>query len=83
MNVNSFQIKEWAITIVAATLALYASTENCCFLVVGFAPTILFWFLDANYLTQERRYRGLYNDLAEITKERLISQFSDQTERAG
>jgi len=68
MNTNSFQIKGWAITIVAATLALYASTKNECFILVGVFPSLIFWFLDAYYLTQERKFRGLYNDVAGVSK---------------
>ena len=68
MNTNSFQIKGWAITIVAATLALYASTKNECFILVGVFPSIIFWFLDAYYLTQERKFRGLYNDVAGVSE---------------
>ena len=67
MNINSFQIKGWAITIVAATLALYASTKDEYFVLVGVIPSFIFWFLDANYLTQERRFRLLYTDVAGIT----------------
>ena len=68
MNTNSFQIKGWAVTIVSATLALYASTKNDCFVLVGVFPAFIFWFLDAYYLTQERKFRGLYNDVAGISK---------------
>lgn len=67
MNTNSFQIKTWTITIVSATLAIYASTKNEYFILIGILPTFIFWFLDANYLTQERRYRLLYTDVAGIT----------------
>jgi len=68
MNTNSFQIKAWAITIVSATLALYASTKNECFILVGVFPSLIFWFLDAYYLTQERKFRGLYNDVAGVSE---------------
>ena len=68
MNTNSFQIKGWAITIVSATLVLYASTKNDFFILVGIFPSLIFWFLDAYYLTQERKFRGLYNDIAGISE---------------
>ncbi len=68
MNVNSFQIKSWAVTIVAATLALYASTKSEWFVLVGIIPSVIFWFLDAYYLTQERKFRGLYNDVAGVSE---------------
>lgn len=62
MNKNSFQIKGMAITIVSAFLAIYVSTKNTIFIIIAIFPLILFWFLDAYYLTQERKFRGIYND---------------------
>jgi hypothetical protein len=69
MNTNSFQIKGWSIVIVSALLAIYASTKNNYFLLVAVLPTLIFWFLDAYYLNQERKFRGLYNDVAGVTDE--------------
>jgi len=66
MNTNSFQIKEWTVALVTAILALYAATKNNCFILLGVLPALLFWFLDTYYLTQERKFRGLYNDVAGI-----------------
>ena len=63
MNTNSFQVKGMAITIVSALLVIYASEKNPDFLIISIFPIFLFWFLDAYYLTQERKFRGLYNDL--------------------
>lgn len=68
LNSNSYQIKGWAITIVAAVLALYASTQKTDFILVGIFPTLIFWLMDAYCLTQERKFRGLYNDVARISK---------------
>lgn len=68
MNTNSFQIKGWTVTIIAAVLAIYASTKNYYFVLVGIFPTLLFWFLDSYYLTKERKFRGLYNDVAKVSK---------------
>ncbi len=72
-NTYSFHIKGWAITIVAATLELYASTKEEYFVLVGIIPSFIFWFLDANYLTQEKRFRALYNDVASISEEPVVS----------
>lgn len=63
MNTNSFQLKGWMITIVSALLALCASSSNCNFIFVAIVPTLVFWFLDAYYLQQERKFRGLYEDI--------------------
>jgi hypothetical protein len=32
-------------------------------------PIFLFWFLDAYYLQLERKFRGLYNDVAGVSDE--------------
>jgi len=64
MNTNSFQIKGMAIAIVSALLAICAGTNNVMFILIGIAPTILFWFLDTYYLQQERKFIGIYNDVA-------------------
>lgn len=75
MNQCSFQMKGWAIAIVSALLAVYAATidesgqGNMAFLFVAMFPTIIFWFLDSYYLTQERKFRGIYNDVAKINTE--------------
>lgn len=63
MNTNSFQIKGMAVTIVSALLAIYASEKNPDFILITIFPLILFWFLDSYYLTQERKFRGVCNDL--------------------
>lgn len=63
MNRNSFQLKELSITIVSALLALYASSNNCRYVLVAIIPTIIFALLDAYYLLQERKFRCLYNDV--------------------
>jgi len=76
MNSNSFQIKGWMVAIVSALLAVYASTQNRTFVLVAILPTLIFWFLDTYYLWQERKFRGLYNDVAGITKGNKIALFA-------
>ena len=68
-NTNSFQIKGLTVTIVSALLAVYASNDNLAFLWISIIPTILFWFLDSYYLQLERKFRGLYNDVAGVSDE--------------
>jgi hypothetical protein len=59
MNANSFLVKGWAISLVAAILALEAKAPNSRYL--SLITTLIFWLLDAFYLSQERQYRSLYN----------------------
>jgi len=76
LNTNSFQIKGLAITIVAALLAVYASTKKLDFILIALLPTLIFWFLDAYYLQQERKFRGLYNDVAGVSESpKIIKEF--------
>jgi hypothetical protein len=69
MGSNSFQMKRWAITIFSALLALYAASggKQVMYLFFAIIPAVLFWFMDAYYLQQERKFRGIYNDVAGIT----------------
>jgi hypothetical protein len=75
MNTNSFQIKGMAVTIVSALIAIYASTSNVIFVFLGIAPTVLFWFLDSYYLQQERKFRGIYNNVAGLKNDVEIKPY--------
>jgi hypothetical protein len=54
---------------------VFASTQNDKFVLVAIFPALIFWFLDTYYLWQERKFRGLYNDVAEISKNNKIKSF--------
>jgi hypothetical protein len=75
MNTNSFQIKGLAVTIVSALLAIYASTTNIAFVFLSIAPTTLFWFLDSYYLQQERKFRGVYNNVCGLKNDVEIKPY--------
>lgn len=76
MNNNSFQMKGWMVALVSALLALYASTQKHAFVLIAILPALIFWFLDAYYLWEERKFRGVYNDVAGITKNNTIELFA-------
>lgn len=61
MNVNSFFLKGWAVTLVSALFAFAAKDTNIKYVLITYVSTPLFWFLDGYYLSQERQYRSLYN----------------------
>jgi len=58
MASNSFMIKGWAVTLIVATLLLKGSKHQ---VLIAFIPLLVFWFLDAYFLWQERLYRKLYD----------------------
>lgn len=57
MAFNSFMLKGWAVTLVVATLLLKGDKYQ---VLIAFIPLVIFWFLDAYFLQQERLYRELY-----------------------
>ena len=59
MAFNSFMIKGWAITLVVVTLLLKGTEKYQVW--IAFIPLLVFWFLDAYFLRQERMYRILYD----------------------
>jgi hypothetical protein len=60
---NSFLLKGWTVTLVAALFALAAQNANLDFVYLAFFPIVAFWVLDAYYLRQERLFRSLYNNI--------------------
>jgi hypothetical protein len=63
LSQNSFLIKGWTISIVAALLALAAQNTNLVFIYLAYFPSIVFWLLDGYFLRQERLYRALFNQV--------------------
>ncbi len=54
---TSFLIKGWAVTMIGLIFSFKSNPET---LPLVFIPVLLFWFLDAYFLQQERLYRKLY-----------------------
>src|SRR5260370_23684193 len=61
---NSAQCKTWCITIVAAIVAFAGAMKDEKIAALAIIPLIIFGFLDAAYLANEKAYRDLYNRLA-------------------
>lgn len=62
MSSNSFTLKGWSITLVAAIFALSIQDVNKdYFILLVFIPIVMFWILDSYYLMKERGYRKLYD----------------------
>jgi len=65
LSTNSFLLKGWSVVLVSALFAL--SAQNSCgkFILLSFFPAIVFWGLDGYFLTLERKYRVLYDNVRE------------------
>jgi len=71
MGANSFLLKGWSITLVAAIFALSAKDADQKFVLLAYFPVIVFWILDAFFLHQEKLFRKLYD---EVAADRILSQ---------
>lgn len=71
MNSNSFLLKGWAITLISAFFALAAKDSNYEYIIIAYIAIPLFWGLDAFYLSQERKYRDLYNNVRLLKEENI------------
>ena len=71
MNTNSFMIKGWAVTLVASLFALSDKTHERHLYLIAFIPVPLFWFLDGFFLATEKRYRALFNKVANTTYDKI------------
>ena len=64
MGNNSFVIKGWSSTSLGALFAFWFSNTSMWYiLLLNFCVTILFWFHDAYYLSLERQFRRLYDEV--------------------
>jgi hypothetical protein len=67
MNSNSFQMRAWMLLLVTALLGSFANTGKREFVLLALFPTIVFWILDTYFLQLERKFRGVYEDVAGIS----------------
>lgn len=73
MNTNSFMIKGWAVTLVAALFALSnktTDTEHNLYLIT-FIPVPVFWLLDGFFIATERRFRNLYKNVSKTAENQI------------
>jgi hypothetical protein len=61
MAQNSFALKGWTVTLVAALFALADMERKPLYLVATLLAVLVFWVLDAFFLRQENLFRKLYD----------------------
>ncbi|MBO6301465.1 MAG: hypothetical protein J6N15_03400 [Ruminiclostridium sp.] len=71
MGSNSFQLKGWAVTLVALIGGFAAQGSDKRFFLIAFIPLIAFWFLDAFFLQLERKYKILYKNVADLEENKI------------
>lgn len=66
MASNLFFLKGWAITLISALLALSANSLNYKYIIIAYLSLFVFWILDGYFLSQERKFRLLYDDTRKL-----------------
>jgi hypothetical protein len=71
MASNLFFLKGWSITLIAALFALSAKDSNKLYVLLAYYPLFIFWLLDGYFLSQERRFRSLYDHVRGLTEPQI------------
>jgi hypothetical protein len=66
MASNLFLLKGWTITLIAALFALAAKDSDRTYFLIAYLPAVMFWTLDGYFLSQERRFRALYDEVRKL-----------------
>ena len=72
MAENSRSCKVWCVTLVSAILVLVARTGESQHALIALAPTLLFYVLDAYYLSLERSFRCSYRNFVRKIREGTV-----------
>lgn len=62
MGSNSFSLKGWTVGMIVAIYAFAGNNAHKA-VIITLIPLIVFWILDSYYLTLERKFRALYNNV--------------------
>ena len=79
LSTNSFLLKGWSVVLVSALFALSAKDTIVAFVYLSYIPAIAFWGLDGYFLSEERKYRKLYEKIS-IKKPEDIDFFMNTRE---
>ena len=83
MASNSFYLKGWNVTIIAALVALSFKESDWRMYACALVLNVVFWFLDSYYLKQEKLLRELYNKVSKISDDNLVDFSMDTSEFKG
>jgi len=62
-----FFLRGWMITLITGLFALSAGKGvDGRYIVIAFIPLFVFWILDGYFLSRERRFRDLYDDVRKL-----------------
>lgn len=71
LSTNSFLLKGWSVVLVSALFALSAGNSNVKFVLLAYIPAVAFWSLDGYFLSLERGYRKLYEQVRVLEPDKI------------
>jgi len=63
MSGNLFFLKGWTITLIAGLFAFVAKNATSDAAIIVYFPILMFWVLDGYFLSRERKFRALYDEV--------------------
>lgn len=82
MASNLFLLKGWTVTLIAALFALAAKESRDVYALLAYFPTLMFWLLDGYFLSQERRFRSLYDHVRSLDESSIDFSMDTQPFKA-
>ena len=82
MASNLFVLKGWTVTLIAAMFALAAKESKDFYFVLAYFPPLMFWLLDGYFLSQERRFRTLYDHVRKLDESAIDFAMDTQAFKA-
>jgi hypothetical protein len=68
---NLFLLKGWSVTLIAALFALAAKDTNKLYILIAYFPLLIFWLLDGYFLSQERKFRALFDHVRKLNEDSI------------
>lgn len=68
---NLFFLKGWTITLVSALFAISVKDTKPEYMLIAYFTVFIFWALDGYFLSQERLFRDLYNDVRKLEEKEI------------
>lgn len=82
MASNLFLLKGWTVTLIVAMFALAAKESRDVYFLLAYFPTFMFWLLDGYFLSQERRFRSLYDHVTKLEESAIDFSMDTQPFKA-
>jgi len=60
---NLFFLRGWAVTLITGLFALSSKEANSHYSLLGYLLLVIFWVLDGYFLSKERQFRALYDEV--------------------